>query len=255
MGWERPTRGSSIRLLRRCSMERDPTAGTATGPAASDSIFDRVLVGVDDTPESVVAAAQARALMPPAAHLAVVAVAETHFAAHAGAAASFAEGGLETETADVLEQAVELADRPSTASRTAGSSRCCRTSAGARDATLIAVGARPHRRLSAAVFGGHESELLHGASRRARRPSRLGAGAADPGRRRYRRLGGVTGRRGDGAVAGEPARLTIVPVVPLGPTRGRGVAGRARGRGDRARRARRRGRPRRRRGHAGGRRT
>ena len=128
-------------------MERAPTARLAPSPPAPDPLFGRVLVGVDDTPESVVAAAQARTLTPPGGRLSLLAVAETYFAAHAGAAARFAEGGLETETADVLEQASELAapdERRFTAGRLADVLQAeCRRS----DATLVAIGARPQRRL------------------------------------------------------------------------------------------------------------
>ena len=198
-------------------MERAPTAGPASSSPAPDPLFGRVIVGVDDTPESVVAAAQARALTPPDGHLALVAVAETYFAAHAGAAAAFAEGGLETETADVLEQACELAapdERRFTAGRLVDVLRAeCRRS----DATLAAVGARPHRRLSAAVFGGHEVELLRGASC-ALLVARPGWGPAKPSRV-------VVGADGSEAsqAAGSVARalaarlgIAIVPVVPLG---------------------------------------
>ena len=50
-------------------------------------LFDRVLVGIDETPESLVAAAQARTLCAPGGHLALLAVAETYLAAQAGMAA------------------------------------------------------------------------------------------------------------------------------------------------------------------------
>lgn len=205
-------------------MEREPTAGTATRPAASDSIFDRVLVGVDDTPESVVAAAQARALTPPAAHLTVVAVAETYFAAHAGAAASFAEGGLETETADVLEQAVELADPAEHRLAHGRLVEVLQDECRRADATLIAVGARPHRRLSAAVFGGHESELLHGASC-AVLVARPGWGPARPTRVVVGVDGSEASRAAEATARSLASRLgsTIVPVVPLGPHPGADV--------------------------------
>ena len=91
-------------------MEPVPAPRTADSAPASDPVFGRILVGVDDTPESVVAAAQARTLAPAGAHLAIVAVAETAFAAWGGSAATFATGGVEHETEDLLEQASELAD-------------------------------------------------------------------------------------------------------------------------------------------------
>jgi nucleotide-binding universal stress UspA family protein len=197
-------------------MERAYAPNAADPSPASDPLFARVLVGIDDTPESVVAAAQARALTPAAGHLALLAVAETYFAAHAGAAARFAEGGLETETADVLEQACELAEpdeRRFTAGRLADVLQAeCRRSG----ATLVAIGARPHGRLSAAVFGGHEVELLRGASC-ALLVARPGWGPARPGRI----VVGVDGSKGSLAAESVGRALAarlgcpIVPVVPL----------------------------------------
>jgi len=197
-------------------MERAPTARLEFSPPAPDPLFGRVLVGVDDTPESVVAAAQARALTPADGHLAVVAVAETYFAAQAGAAARFAEGGVETETADVLEQACELAEpdeRRFTAGRLVDVLRAeCRRS----NATLVAVGARPQRRLSAAVFGGHEVELLHGASC-ALLVARPGWGPAKPSRVVVGVDGSETSQAAESVGRALSARLgcAIVPVVAL----------------------------------------
>ena len=197
-------------------MEPAQAPRTADSPAAPDPIFARVLVGIDDTPESVVAAAQARALAPDDAHLAVVAVAETAFAAWAGSAATFATGGVEHETEDLLEQASELAlpdERRLTSGRLSDVLRAeCERAGG----TLIAVGARPHSRLSAAVFGGHEGELLHKATC-ALLVARPGWGPSKPSRV----VVGVDGS--DASQAAESvgrqlaARLgcAIVPVVPL----------------------------------------
>ena len=197
-------------------MERAPTAPLAPAPPAPDPIFGRVLVGVDDTPESVVAAAQARALLPADGHLALLAVAETYFAAHAGAAARFAEGGLETQTADVLEQACELAE-PDVWRFTAGRLvDALRAEARRSEATLVAVGSRPHRRLSAAVFGGHEVELLHGASS-ALLVARPGWGPAKPSRVVVGVDGSETSQAAESVGRALAARLgcAIVPVVPL----------------------------------------
>ena len=205
-------------------MERAPTAGTTSSAPASDPIFARILIGVDDTPESVVAAAQARALAPAGAHLTVVAVAETAFAAWAGSAATFATGGVEHETEDLLEQACELVE-PDERRLTSGrlvdvlQAECKRARA-----TLIAVGARPHRRLSAAVFGGHEVELLHKASC-ALLVARPGWGPSKPSRV----VVGIDGS--DAAQAAEKVARSlatrlgcaIVPVVALGAHPGREV--------------------------------
>lgn len=205
-------------------MERAPTAGTASSTPAPDPIFARVLVGIDDTPESVVAAAQARALAPDDAHLAVVAVAETAFAAWAGSAATFATGGVEHETEDLLEQASELAqpdERRLTSGRLSDVLRAeCERAGG----TLIAVGARPHRRLSAAVFGGHEGELLHKASC-ALLVARPGWGPSKPSRVVFGVDGSDASQAAEKVARSLATRLgcAIVPVVALGAHPGRDV--------------------------------
>lgn len=140
-----------------------PVPPTAPSVAGTDPIFGHVLVGVDETPESLVAAAQAGVLRAPDGHLVLLAVAETYLAAHAGLAATHAEDALRAGTSAALERARELveADEALLASGHLVSLLC--TECTRRGATLIAVGVRPHRRLSALTFGGHDVEALHDA--------------------------------------------------------------------------------------------
>ena len=185
----------------------------ATGDA---SLFDRVLVGVDETPESLIGAAQARVLCAPGGHLTVVAVAETYLAAHAGMAASLAQEAVESDTAAALEQACELADpdeRRLTAGRLVDVLRAdCRRGG----ASLIVVGARPHRRLGAATFRGHDVELLHDAVC-AVLVARPGWGPSKPSRIVVGVDGSAAARAAETAARALAARLgsEIVPVVPL----------------------------------------
>ncbi len=222
-------------------MERAPTAGTASSPPASDPIFGRVLVGVDDTPESVVAAAQARALAPAGAHLAIVAVAETAFAAWAGSAATFATGGVEHETEDLLEQASELAD-PDERRLTTGrlvDVLCAECERAERDAHRRRRAPAPpslRRRLRRARGRSPAQGVVHPA----RRAARLGPVEAEPGGRRHRRLRRVAGGRAGCPVARDPTRLRDrAGRRARGTSRARGSAGRARGRRARTGRARR----------------
>lgn len=60
-----------------------------TPPVDSGDVFAHVLVEIDETPESLVAAAQAKCLCAPGSHLELLAVADTPSAVHAGAAATF----------------------------------------------------------------------------------------------------------------------------------------------------------------------
>jgi len=111
-----------------------------------------------------VAAAQAATLRTADSQVALLAVAERYLAAHAGLAATYAGDGLVAATEADLARARELIDAD-VATLVAGRlvdvlrAECTR-----RGATLIAVGMRPHRRISALTFGGHDIEALHDAS-------------------------------------------------------------------------------------------
>lgn len=133
----------------------------ATHPGGGEAVFAHVLVGIDETPESLVAAAQARVLRAPGGRLVLLAVTERYLAAHAGLAAAHAEDDLAAATSDALARARELVDADD-AVLSAGRlvHLLCRERE-RRGATLIAVGVRPHRRLSALTFGGHDVEALH----------------------------------------------------------------------------------------------
>jgi nucleotide-binding universal stress UspA family protein len=179
--------------------------------------FERVLVGIDETPESLVAAAQARRLCEPGAHLALHAVSETYLASHAGMAAVTAGDDLRSGTSVTLERARELVapDEAKLHSGRLTEVLCAECERGG--ASLIAVGARPHRRLTALAFGGHDIEALHDASCSVL-IARPGWGPSRP----RRVVVALDGSR-DGRVAEATGRLLadrlgseIVPVVGLG---------------------------------------
>jgi nucleotide-binding universal stress UspA family protein len=139
--------------------DRGDTAG-----AAGEAIFRQILVGIDETPESLVAAAQAGVLRSPDGRIVLLAVADRHFAAQAGLAAPHAVDKIVADTEADLERARELVDADD-AVLSSGHlverlcSECAR-----HGARLIAVGVRPHRRVSALTFGGHDVEALHDVS-------------------------------------------------------------------------------------------
>jgi nucleotide-binding universal stress UspA family protein len=130
-------------------------------PSGNDSVFGHILVGIDETPESVVGAAQARVLRAPDGHLVLLAVAERHLAAQAGFAAANAEEHLLAETSTDLARAKELVDADDAVLASGRLVDLLRAECVRRGATLIAVGVRPHRRLAALTFGGHDVEALH----------------------------------------------------------------------------------------------
>lgn len=185
--------------------------------AAGETVFEHVLVGIDETPESVIAAAQAGVLRAPAGRLVLVGAVERHLAVHAGLGAAHAEDDLEAETAAELERARELVDADDVVHSAGSLVDLLCAECGRRDATLVAVGVRPHRRLSALVFGGHDVEALHNVECSVL-IARPGWGATKP----QRILVGVDGspeaRVAEAAAGSLAARLgsELVPVIGLG---------------------------------------
>jgi nucleotide-binding universal stress UspA family protein len=186
---------------------------TAQGPA----VFDRVLVGIDSTEESLVAVAQAGVLKGPNGRLVLVAAVERHKAAQAGFLAALAQDGLAAETSIELERARELVDTEEVVLAAGDLVRLLGSECERRRGTLIAVGVRSHRRLGTLTFGGHDLEALHDVSC-SLLIARPGWGPASP----ERIVVGVDGSpeaRGAEAVARSLAgRLgcEVVPVVALG---------------------------------------
>lgn len=135
----------------------EPDSLAAAGPA----VFDTVLVGIDATDESLVAAAQAGVLRAPSGRLVLLAAVERHKATHAGLFAAKAENDLHAGTSTGLERARELVDADEALLAPGSLVRLLDGECRRRRGTLIAVGVRPHRRLGALTFGGHEVEALH----------------------------------------------------------------------------------------------
>lgn len=123
-------------------------------------VFDRVLVEVDETPESLVAAAQAKCLVAPGGELELLGVVERAPAAQAGAAAVFAADAAEAATAVALEHAKNLLE-PTSVRFVAGRARdALLAEAATVQATLVAVGLHPHGRRTAKLFGTLDAAVL-----------------------------------------------------------------------------------------------
>jgi nucleotide-binding universal stress UspA family protein len=191
-----------------------PTANRAT---AGDPIFGYVLVGVDPTPTSVVAAAQARCLCAPDGYLEVLAIAETHLAAHAGFNAPHARDELVAATRDELESVRRLVE-PDSFRLVAGSiAEALVAEAKLQSATLVVLGASRHRRLTARLFDGPDMPLLRHAP-----CSVLVARPGWGGRKPRRILVGVDGSP-EATAAEQAARALaarreceLTPVIALG---------------------------------------
>jgi nucleotide-binding universal stress UspA family protein len=139
---------------------RTNTGGDA--PAAGrEAVFESVLVGIDSTDESLVAAAQAGVLRAPAGSIVLLAAIERHLASHAGLLAARAEDDLAASASTELDRARELVDADEAVLAPGSLVQLLRSECGRCRATLIAVGVRPHRRLGALTFGGHDVEALH----------------------------------------------------------------------------------------------
>jgi nucleotide-binding universal stress UspA family protein len=145
-------------------MHPRPSSDDAPRTCGPGQVFDRVLVGIDSTDESLVAAAQARVLLAPGGELVLVAAVERHLAAHAGLQARYAEDDLATAASTELARAQELVDANEALLASGSLVRLLRAECATRNSTLIAIGVRPHRRLGALTFGGHEVEALHDAT-------------------------------------------------------------------------------------------
>jgi nucleotide-binding universal stress UspA family protein len=126
-------------------------------------VFDRILVEIDETPESLAAAAQAKCLCAPGCQLELLAVAERAAAAHAGAAATFAADSLTEATAAALEHARSLLE-PTSARLVVGNARqTLLAEARATGATLVVVGTHRHSRFTARLFGTVDAAVLRDA--------------------------------------------------------------------------------------------
>ena len=140
-------------------MPQSPTTLTAD----PDAVFDVILVGIDDTPESLVAAAQAGALRAADSTLVLLAVAERYLVAHAGLAARHASTKVAETVSDDLARAQRLVDPDEALLAEGRLVPVLRALGNARGATLVAVGGRPHGRLRARTLGGHDAEALEDA--------------------------------------------------------------------------------------------
>jgi nucleotide-binding universal stress UspA family protein len=132
-------------------------------PSVELDVFDRVLVEIDETPASLVAAAQAACVAAPGAEVELLAVVERFAAAHAGAAARHAADRSEAATAAALDHARSLV--PGATSRfVAGRERAAVVDeADTVGATLVVIGTHGHGRLTAKLFGTLDAGMLRDA--------------------------------------------------------------------------------------------
>ena len=196
--------------------EREAPCATRVGEDDAGP-FRHILVAIDDTPESLVAAAQAGVLRPPDGRIVLLAVTERHLAAHAGLAAPHAEDQLVASTQADLERARELVDADDVVLARGGFDAALRAECARRETSLIAVGARPHRRMGARTFGGHDLDALNRTSCSSL-IARPGWGPSKPDRILVALDGSPESRAAEAVGRSLAARLgrDVVPVIGLG---------------------------------------
>jgi nucleotide-binding universal stress UspA family protein len=135
----------------------------AAHSAEGVDVFDRILVEVDETPESLVAAAQAKCLVVPEGELELLGVVDRASAAQAGLAAVVLADAAEARTAATLKHAKSLLGPTSTRFVSGRARDALLAEAAAVQATLVAVGLHPHGRRTAKLFGTLDAAVLRDA--------------------------------------------------------------------------------------------
>lgn len=131
------------------------------GTANAVGVFDRIVCGVDASPEALEAARQAERLRAPTGVLRLAAVAEVDLAVHAGFAMSHVLEELDSSARAALHRAID-AVRPGSTHLLAGDAVPCLLEEIERsDATLVAVGPHGHSRAVGVLMGGVATALLH----------------------------------------------------------------------------------------------
>lgn len=121
-------------------------------------IFDRIVCGVDGTPESLFAVKQASRLKPSEGSLLLVAAMSLAKAAHAGMAAPHAAELLQTEAEQALAEAEKLA--PAEGKIVNGDPAAVLLKE-AEQATLLALGSHGRRRAAGILLGTVAARMLH----------------------------------------------------------------------------------------------
>ena len=129
-----------------------PSGGTQT------SIFDRIVCGIDGTPESLFAVKQANRLQHPEGSLLLVAAMNLTRSAHAGMAARHAAGLMQDDAEQAMAEANELV--PAEGKIVNGDPATVLLNE-AEQATLLAVGSHGRRRTVGLLLGTVATRMLH----------------------------------------------------------------------------------------------
>jgi nucleotide-binding universal stress UspA family protein len=124
-------------------------------------VFERVVCGIDGSPESLEALRQAERLRPETGELHLVAVAELRRAVHGGFAAPALYDEIATEAERALTEAAQQCEPASSRLVEGEPVRALREEIDRVGATLVALGSHGHGRAAGIVLGGTASKMLH----------------------------------------------------------------------------------------------
>lgn len=130
---------------------------------ATSELFNRIVCGIDETPQSLEALAQAERLLAPGGKLELVTVADVSVAVHAGWAATRVLDDVHLGARDALARAAELTHGAESCLLEGEPARCLLDAVEREDATLLALGTHGHTRAAGILLGGTSTELLHDA--------------------------------------------------------------------------------------------
>jgi nucleotide-binding universal stress UspA family protein len=125
------------------------------------SVFDRILCGIDESPQALEALGQAGRLRAPGGALHLLAVAEESLAVHGGWAAAHLLDEIDSGAAKALARAKEQSD-PSSSRLIAGSpTHTLLAEIDRVQATLVALGSHGSSRAAGILIGGVATTLVH----------------------------------------------------------------------------------------------
>jgi nucleotide-binding universal stress UspA family protein len=126
-------------------------------------VFERIVIGVDESPESMVAVRQAARLLEPKGQLVLTAVAEVALAVHAGWAATPVLEDIGSEARKALDAARAEAPSADTLLLDGAPAEALFATARSRKADLVAVGTHSGSRAMGILLGSVATVMLHDA--------------------------------------------------------------------------------------------
>jgi nucleotide-binding universal stress UspA family protein len=126
-----------------------------------NALCDRIVCGVEETPQSAEALGQAQRLLAPGGALHLVSVADVSVAVHAGWAAARVLDEIEVSARDALARAAEHAADAETHLLEGEPAHCLLREIDRVEATLVALGSHGHSRAAGIFLGGTATTLLH----------------------------------------------------------------------------------------------